>query len=69
MVGSQWNVTNPPTQTQRNQYLHAGTEFTDILAALRKLIEEDLVGLEKKLEAAGAPWTPGRIPEWKMEDD
>ncbi|MCH7870377.1 MAG: glycosyl hydrolase, partial [Planctomycetes bacterium] len=69
VVGSQWNVTNPPTQTQRNQYLHAGTEFTEILAALRKLIEEDLVGLEKKLEAAGAPWTPGRIPEWKMEDD
>ena len=21
--------------------------------------------LEKQMEAAGAPWTPGRIPEWK----
>ncbi|MCH7872222.1 MAG: glycosyl hydrolase, partial [Planctomycetes bacterium] len=69
VVGSQWNVTSPPTQTQRNQYLHAGTEFTEVLAALRELIEKDLIGLEQKLEAAGAPWTPGRIPEWKMEDD
>ena len=32
---------------------------------LRQLIEGDLSRLEKQMEAAGAPWTPGRIPEWK----
>jgi len=32
---------------------------------LRQLIEVDLTRLEKQLEAAGAPWTPGRIPEWR----
>jgi len=32
---------------------------------LRQLIEVDLTKLEKQMEAAGAPWTPGRIPEWK----
>ncbi len=32
---------------------------------LRQLIEVDLQRLEKQMEAAGAPWTPGRIPEWK----
>jgi hypothetical protein len=30
-------------------------------------VEQDLFALEKKLEAAGAPWTPGRIPDWEME--
>jgi hypothetical protein len=29
------------------------------------LIEGDLARLEKQMETAGAPWTPGRIPEWK----
>ena len=23
--------------------------------------------MEKQLEAAGAPWTPGRVPEWKNQ--
>jgi len=37
-----------------------------MLDALRKLVEGDLVALEEKLEAAGAPWTPGRaIPRWQ----
>ena len=36
-----------------------------MLGRLRPLIEGDLARLEKAMEAAGAPWTPGRIPEWK----
>ncbi len=60
-------MTSPPTQTQRDAYHHAGTEFTELLVELRALIRDDLTGLEKKLEAAGAPWTPGRIPDWEME--
>ena len=45
----------------------AGQQFAELLAALRVLIKEDLVRLESKLEAAGAPWTPGRIPDWQIE--
>ena len=66
-VAIDWYVTSAPTQSQRESYEHAGAEFTEVLAQLRKLILEDLVSLEEKLEAAGAPWTPGRIPTWKME--
>ncbi len=66
-VAMQWYVTSAPTQTQRDAYRYAGTEFAEALAALRKLIEQDLTGLENRLEAAGAPWTPGRIPDWEME--
>jgi hypothetical protein len=54
-----------PTHTQRDEYAIASEEFTQELARLRKLIEVDLKNLEKALDLAGAPWTPGRLPEWK----
>ena len=67
VVSNQWRTTSTPTRTQRDAYRHAGTEFTAVLADLRMLIEKDLTELEARLEAAGAPWTPGRIPNWEME--
>jgi photosystem II stability/assembly factor-like uncharacterized protein len=54
-----------PTQTQREAYRIAGEEFSAELAKLRKVFKEDVPELEKAMEAAGAPWTPGRLPEWK----
>jgi len=33
------------------------------LALLKKLVEVDLPAFEKQLEAAGAPLTPGRLPQ------
>ncbi len=54
-----------PTQTQLDHYAAAAAEFDQVLNRLRTLIEGDLARLEKAMEAAGAPWTPGRIPEWK----
>jgi len=65
IVGAQRLSTARPTQTQINQYNAAAQEFEQTLAQLRQLIEGDLARLEKQMEAAGAPWTPGRIPEWK----
>jgi len=66
-VAMSWYVTSAPTQTQREAYDQAGAEFVDVLAALRMFIEQDLAGVEAKLESAGAPWTPGRIPTWPTE--
>lgn len=65
VVGAQRLSTARPTQTQQNQYRAAAQDFEGVLVQLRQLIEVDLARLEKQLEAAGAPWTPGRIPEWK----
>jgi hypothetical protein len=65
VVGAQRMSTARPTQTQQSQYTAAAQDFEGVLAQLRQLIEVDLTRLEKQLEAAGAPWTPGRIPEWK----
>lgn len=65
VVGAQRLSTARPTQTQVNQYSAAAQDFEGVLNQLRQLVEVDLSKLEKQLEAAGAPWTPGRIPEWK----
>jgi photosystem II stability/assembly factor-like uncharacterized protein len=64
-VNAQRMSTARPTQTQANQYASAAQDFEGVLVLLRQLIEVDLARLEKQLEAAGAPWTPGRIPEWR----
>jgi photosystem II stability/assembly factor-like uncharacterized protein len=65
IVDDQWQSTSAPTQTQMRAYEIAGEEFTPQLAKLRTLIEVDLKRIETAMENAGAPWTPGRIPEWK----
>jgi photosystem II stability/assembly factor-like uncharacterized protein len=65
VVGGQRMSTARPTQTQIDQYTAAAAEFEGTLNQLRQLIEVDLAKLEKQMEAAGAPWTPGRIPDWK----
>ena len=65
IVSDQRMSTSAPTQTQKDHYTAAAQEFDRVLAQLRGLIETDLMRLEKGMEAAGAPWTPGRIPEWK----
>jgi hypothetical protein len=53
-----------PTQSQIENYNIAAEEFRPILARLKTLTEVEIPKLEKALDAAGAPWTPGRLPEW-----
>jgi hypothetical protein len=57
--------TSRPTKTHIEQYEIAADLFAAELAKLRTLIEVDAASLDKALEATGAPWTPGRLPEWK----
>jgi photosystem II stability/assembly factor-like uncharacterized protein len=52
-----------PTQTQIEQFNLSESEFRPVLARLKKLIEIDLPAFERTLEAAGAPLTPGRLPQ------
>ena len=54
-----------PTKNHADDYDIAAAEFTEQLNRLHALVEVDLVKLEKDIEAAGAPWTPGRVPEWR----
>ena len=59
-----WSASSAPTQTHRDQYRIAGELFKPVLADLHRLIGEEMPALEEKLEAAGAAWTPGRLPSW-----
>jgi photosystem II stability/assembly factor-like uncharacterized protein len=63
LEGERFALTKP-TQTHIDDYNIASGEFAGELAKLRALVEVDLAKLEKDMEAAGAPWTPGRVPEW-----
>ncbi|MDI1318735.1 MAG: glycosyl hydrolase [bacterium] len=67
IVESMWYSTSAPTGTLTLEYDFAAQEFAPILARLKTLVETDLKDLESKVEAAGAPWTPGRVPAWKKE--
>jgi len=56
-----------PTGTHLEEYRIASEEFTQELATLHQLVDVDLKNLEKGLETAGAPWTPGRVPDWQEQ--
>ena len=56
--------TSDPTTTMKDQLQIASDEFGELLSSLKNVFEKDIKALEQKLEAAGAPYTPGRMPEW-----
>jgi photosystem II stability/assembly factor-like uncharacterized protein len=64
IVGDQWWVTSAPTQTQRDQFEFASEAFDAALDDLESILS-DLEALEGRLDDAEAPWTPGRMPEWR----
>jgi hypothetical protein len=63
IVRSHWDTTSAPTRTEKDGYEWAADAFENELARLKSLAS-DLVTFESQLEAAGAPWTPGRLPNW-----
>jgi len=67
IVGSGRSSSGKPTELQISDYKFASDLFADVLAQLRTLVDVDLVNLERALDAAGVPHTPGRIPAWKPE--
>jgi hypothetical protein len=67
IIQAQWDSTSAPTTTSRDGYRFAAEAFGPVLAELTKLIETDLAGVERDLESAGGPWTPGRVPRWSPE--
>ncbi len=64
MEGERFSLAKP-TQTHAEEYAIASQEFASQLAKLKNLIQVDLTKLEREMEAAGAPWTPGRLVDWE----
>lgn len=55
-------TTAPPTATHRDALTIAEQQLVPLLERLRRVVEVDLAAIEKELNTANAPWTPGRVP-------
>ena len=61
-----WDNSMGPTTTHRQSLAIAEQQFTtEYLPGLKQILETDLPAFEDKLEAMGAPWTPGRVPDYQ----
>lgn len=67
VIDDQWLSTAAPTGTHRRALAIAGEEFVPVLASLKRLVEVDVKNFEAALESSAAPWTPGRVPEWRKK--
>jgi len=59
-----WSTTSAPTQTQKDAFKAASEEFEPLLKQIQTLLEVNVPYLEAEMEKYGAPWTPGRVPDW-----
>ena len=57
---STFRATPAPTVTQQQSLEVASTDLAGVSGELTRLLETEIPALEAQLEAAGAPWTPGR---------
>jgi len=55
--------TSTPTGTHINSLAIADEEFRPLLERVRKVTDVDMLQLREKLQKAGAPYTPGVLPE------
>jgi len=65
IAGEQSDSTSAPTKTQRDACAIAEEEFRPVYEELKKILAEDVKTIEARLDAVGAPYTPGRLPDWK----
>ena len=65
VAGSLRQTTGRPTRAAMENYQIASAELAAEIPKLRRLVETDIRALEKQLDTAGAPPTPGRLPDWK----
>ena len=64
ITGALWSTTAAPTNTFIKSYDDAAGKFEEILVSL-KSIDDDIKQVQNTLEKSGAPYTPGRFPEWR----
>jgi len=60
-----YNSTSAITQTEKEQLAIIEEQVPPLIEKLRKIALDDVVKLERRLDEITAPWTPGRLPEWK----
>ncbi|MDX1555859.1 MAG: hypothetical protein R3212_07535, partial [Xanthomonadales bacterium] len=63
IVNGSWDTQSGPSGNLVDSYAIADRQFRAVIAEL-KSVDSELQALEAKLETEGAPWTPGRVPDW-----
>lgn len=64
LIAPHWGSTAAVTQTQRDVFAIIGEEFPPVLDKIRRINDVDMKAIETEMDRIGAPWTPGRVPEW-----
>jgi photosystem II stability/assembly factor-like uncharacterized protein len=62
-----WRSTAAVTQTQKDVFEILKEEVPPVLEELKTMHNATIPEIEKELDRMGAPWTPGRIPEWNID--
>ncbi|MDF1549483.1 MAG: sialidase family protein, partial [Bacteroidales bacterium] len=65
LMYTHYNATSAITQTEKEQLAIVEEQAPGLISRLKKLSSEDIVKIEKELDQLKAPYTPGRLPEWK----
>ncbi|MFC2133210.1 WD40/YVTN/BNR-like repeat-containing protein [Bacteroidota bacterium] len=65
IANSQWRSSSNVTTTMKQQYEALSEELPPLLEKVKSLYNSELQYLETQLQQLGAPYTPGRIPDWK----
>jgi hypothetical protein len=60
VAGGHWDTRQAATATQRTSLDVAARGLDAVRSELAAILETEIRELEEALEAAGAPWTPGR---------
>jgi hypothetical protein len=66
VVDGSWVSTSAPTASHQHAYEIVSTALTGVITDLQGVLDT-MHALGDQAEAVGAPWTPGRVPQWKPE--
>jgi len=68
IIEAQITSTSAITETSKMSFEVLKQDFPPVLEQLTKLVQQTLPELRSTLDKMGAPYTPGRIPVWDLEN-
>jgi len=66
LIYPHWQSTSAVTQVEKDAYKILIEEFKPVYNQIKTIMEKSIPEIENELEKMNAPYTPGRLPEWKF---
>ena len=66
LISPHWQSTSAVTQVEKDAYKILVEEFKPVYDQIKNIMEKSIPEIENELEKINAPYTPGRLPEWKF---